>query len=311
MKAKVFVGSSVEGLEIAYAVQQGLSHDVDVTVWSQAAFRLTEDGLSTLLRTAVEFDAAVIILTPDDYVVSRGTSRSPRDNILLELGLFIGAIGRDRIFVLNCGTDQRFALPTDLAGINYSSITLPTSGNWTAAVAPFCNQVSHRLKWLSNRAEAHLQRPQSHRGNVFVSYSHKDAKWLNHLQTMLHPIIRGDRVSLWDDTRIQPGKKWKREIEDALMNARVAVLLVSPYFLASEFIAQNELPPLLTKAEHGGLTIIWIAISASFYSETPIATYQPVNDPAKPLDSLKPSQRNRELLRICEQIVKAADEQAA
>jgi predicted nucleotide-binding protein len=307
MKAKVFVGSSVEGLEIAYAVRESLSLDAEVTVWAQAAFRVTEDGLSTLLRTAAEFDAAIIILTPDDYVATRGASRSPRDNIILELGLFIGAIGRERIFVLSCGTDQRFALPTDLAGVNHWSIALRAGASSTAAVSAFCKQVADRLKSLSAPAETVPERSQTHRGTVFVSYSHKDLKWLNHLQTMLQPIIRQDRIGLWDDTRIQPGKKWKGEIEEALKRASVAVLLVSPYFLASEFIAQDELPPLLAKAERGGLTIIWIAISASFYSETPIAAYQAANNPARPLDSLKASQRNRELLRICEQIIKAAD----
>ena len=158
--------------------------------------------LPPTLRMAPEFDAAVIILTPDDYVGSRIGSQSLRDNILLELGLFIGAIGRDRVYVLTCGTDQRFTLPTDLAGINYSSIALPPRGKLTAAVAPFWEHVSYRLK--SIHSDPPPESPPLHRGHAFVSYSHKDAKWLDHLQTTLQPIIRGDRVSLWDDTRFNP-----------------------------------------------------------------------------------------------------------
>jgi formylglycine-generating enzyme required for sulfatase activity len=150
--------------------------------------------------------------------------------------------------------------------------------------------------------------PAPERTQVFISYSHQDAEWLKRLTTMLRPLTRTQTITVWDDTRIQAGSQWRGEIQQALAAAKVAVLLVSPNFLASDFIANHELPPLLKAAVEEGLKILWVAVRASLYKETTIADFQAVNNPAKPLNSLEPWEVDAELVNIAEQIKEAASQ---
>jgi len=80
------------------------------------------------------------------------------------------------------------------------------------------------------------------------------------------------------------------------------VLLVSPDFLASDFIGTVELPTLLDAEEREGVTILWVPISASAYKVTEIAGYQAAHNPAQPLDTLSPAEQNLALVEICKQI---------
>jgi hypothetical protein len=145
------------------------------------------------------------------------------------------------------------------------------------------------------------------RDKVFFSYSHKDRKWLEKFQTMLKPLERNEKIVVWNDKQIRAGDRWKEEIQKALASAKVAVLLVSPHFLDSDFIAEHELPPLLNAAKEAGLTILWVSVSHCLHTETEIAEYQAANDPARPLDSLSTSEQNRVIAEICEQIKAAAN----
>ena len=142
------------------------------------------------------------------------------------------------------------------------------------------------------------------RNQVFISYSHKDKEWLERLLKMLKPFMRKG-MKVWTDDQIKPGAKWRDEIKKALASAKAAVLLVSPDFLNSEFIANNELPPLLDAAEKEGVTILWVAVRASAYKLTEIERYQAANDSSKPLAMLNPAEQDNELLKICEKIMDA------
>lgn len=144
------------------------------------------------------------------------------------------------------------------------------------------------------------------RVRIFITYSHKDKRWLEKLQIMLTPLIGEGMIKTWADTQIEPGTKWREEISEALAFAKVAVMLVTPNFLASDFITKHELLPLLKTAEKDGLLILWIAVSASMFQVTGITDYQALNNPSKPLDSLTTANVNKEMIQICERIKQIA-----
>jgi hypothetical protein len=104
--------------------------------------------------------------------------------------------------------------------------------------------------------------------SVFISYSHADSEWLKRVQIHLKPLERKGLILPWDDTKIEPGMQWKDEINKALDSARVAILLISADFLASDFIVDNELPPLLASAEEHGTLIFPVILKPCLFSES-------------------------------------------
>jgi len=132
------------------------------------------------------------------------------------------------------------------------------------------------------------------RTTVFVSYARSDGFWLERLQKHLAPFERQGRIKRWDDTTIRPGTEWREEIRDAIHSARVAVLLLSADFLASQFIAENELPPLLAAARHDGATILSILVKPCSYGEIDgLERLEMVNNPEQPLVDLTEGAQER------------------
>src|SRR5690242_13407994 len=107
------------------------------------------------------------------------------------------------------------------------------------------------------------------RTQVFVSYSHADSAAFARLKVHLRPFEREGRVDVWADVRLQPGQQWRQEIRNALDEAAAAVLLVSADFLASDFIATNELPPLLAAAKTDGVPILPVVVKPCAFSDVP------------------------------------------
>jgi hypothetical protein len=148
----LFIGSSVEGLSIARKLQIGLEYDCEVTIWNQGVFGLGQGTLESLVRMLDRFDFAILVLTPDDLVHSRDRSavQAPRDNVLFELGLFMGGLGRDRTFVLHDRTAP-IKIPSDLAGVTTLTFAPHSSGNLDAALGSVTARVADVVSHLGRR----------------------------------------------------------------------------------------------------------------------------------------------------------------
>ncbi|MBZ5707437.1 MAG: nucleotide-binding protein [Acidobacteriia bacterium] len=119
-KPVLFIGSSSESLAVANAVYGRLERKPLVPrLWSEGVFQASRTSIENLVTLAQEADFAALVLTSDDITVSRGKSKpSPRDNVIFELGLFMGTLGRERVFIIKPrGLDIR--VPTDLLGVTW------------------------------------------------------------------------------------------------------------------------------------------------------------------------------------------------
>ncbi len=150
------------------------------------------------------------------------------------------------------------------------------------------------------------QRPPGAEPELFICYAHTDRRWIEDLKVHLKPYVRAHGMTIWDDSRIAAGDDWRDEIQRSLVRVRSAILLVSPQFLNSDFVANEELPTLLSRAQQDGLRVFWIPVSASAYEASPIERFQAVHDPQQPLDGLSRARRNAVLVAICRKIYEEA-----
>lgn len=126
-------------LKVAKALQAELSEDFECTVWDQDHFRLGESTMAGLCRAANTFDFAAVVVTPDDQL-STGAF-TPRDNIVFEAGLFVGALGPERVALI-MRSDIQVKAPSDWNGITYAPYKAARPDeNLRAAIGPAATRI--------------------------------------------------------------------------------------------------------------------------------------------------------------------------
>ena len=143
---RVFIASSLEAEPLAKAIQQNLT-SAEVTLWSQDALRISHNVIDELIRNLQHFDFGVFVFAPDDIVTIRQRKqKAVRDNIVLELGMFIGRLGKERNFIVRPkGVDMR--LPTDLLGIIAATYDRErATRDPAAALGGACTQIADAIK---------------------------------------------------------------------------------------------------------------------------------------------------------------------
>jgi hypothetical protein len=133
------------------------------------------------------------------------------------------------------------------------------------------------------------------REKVFVSYSHRDREWLECLLTHLAVLERRQLIQTWSDTRIAIGAEWQSEIENALGSSRVAVLLVSPDFLASDFIWREEMPRVMAHRKNGMEVLPLIVRPCAWLLEEDLKQLQARPPEGRPLSTVSSAQIDLEL----------------
>jgi hypothetical protein len=205
-------------------------------------------------------------------------------NVMYEVGI---AQAKGKPLILIAGSSR--SIPFDLARFHVVIYDVDNPEEFVSRMGRMIAQaVSQPSAYRAERAATEASRAP----NVFISYSHTDVEFLDRLLVHLKPLEKSNQLELWVDTRLRAGDKWKKEIEKALERANVAILLVSADFLASDFITDNELPPLLRNAEERGTRVVPLIVKpCRFTRDKTLRMFQSVNDPKKALILLAPGQQ--------------------
>jgi hypothetical protein len=158
---------------------------------------------------------------------------------------------------------------------------------------------------------------------VFISYAHADnesrnpkERWLDRFVEFLKPLVRQEDFTLCSDQDIKIGENWHQHIQAHLNGAKAVVLLISPAFLGSDYIASSELPAILKNASDQGVRIFPILISPSMYKrakykypdpktgpqEFTLASIQAANPPSETLIEMTEGAQNRVLEKVADQL---------
>lgn len=138
----LFIGSSTEALPIANELQTGFKHDkFGAFIWKDGIFGPGGIAFDSLAQFAGRADFAAFVISPDDTVISRDQEQpGPRDNVIFELGLFMGVLHRSRVFLIREHSSE-VKIPSDLLGITQVTYVLKDGGNLTTALGPVCTEL--------------------------------------------------------------------------------------------------------------------------------------------------------------------------
>ncbi|WP_291205126.1 TIR domain-containing protein [Hyphomonas sp.] len=146
-KIKVFIISSAEALDVARLIQNALSHDgFVVTLWTDGVFKVASYALESLEGAVDDSDFAIAVAHSDDMTLFRGKDwPTPRDNVVFELGLFMGRLGRKRAILME-PREEKVKLPSDLAGVTTIPYVYEAGKDAAALIGPACNMLRGHIK---------------------------------------------------------------------------------------------------------------------------------------------------------------------
>jgi predicted transcriptional regulator len=148
-KPRLFIASSAESLPIAEAINVNLDHDFEITIWKNGTFKLSSSTIDDLVEKSSVVDFALFIFAPDDITsIKNREEHTVRDNVIFEMGLFVGAIGKSRSFILK-PRDVEMHLPTDVLGVTPADYDATRSdGDLVSATNRACSLIKTEVDRL-------------------------------------------------------------------------------------------------------------------------------------------------------------------
>ncbi len=160
-------------------------------------------------------------------------------------------------------------------------------GSWQSTIGTGGKLFLDKIAPSNTKSKSNKSHSKKNTRKVFISYCHKDAEHLDRLHIHLKPLEKQGIIETWDDTKIKVGDQWQDKISEALKSAGVAILIISADFLASDFIVDNELPPILENAQTNGTRIVPIILKPCRFSrDKHLSKFQALNPPENPVQGM-------------------------
>lgn len=146
-RVRVFIICSVEALPVARLIHSGLQHDpFDVIIWSEGVFKVTNYTLESLEDEVDQADFAIAVAHSDDIAEIREMEWPvPRDNVIFELGLFMGRLGRSRAILME-PREEKVKLPSDFAGLTTIGFRYVPGKDEASHIAPAVNALRTHIQ---------------------------------------------------------------------------------------------------------------------------------------------------------------------
>lgn len=146
-RVRVFIICSVEALPVARLIHSGLQHDpFDVIIWSEGVFKATNYTLESLEDEVDQADFAIAVAHSDDIAEIREVEWPvPRDNVIFELGLFMGRLGRSRAILME-PREEKVKLPSDFAGLTTIGYRYAPGKDEASHIAPAVNALRTHIQ---------------------------------------------------------------------------------------------------------------------------------------------------------------------
>lgn len=290
MKPRVFIGSSKEGVAVARAIQNNLDQDAYCTVWDQGIFGLSTYNLDALIKAVSENDFSIFVFSPSDVTTIRDQQfATVRDNVILELGMFIGRYGKDRNFIVAPRGVPDLRIPSDLLGLTLAEYdqtglsSRSSSEDIAPALGATCNRMRSAIKQKSIFSQQLIFNPRV--GSSGQDYPLKLMIYI-HNSTSVPVVITSRSFKIGSAIRPHPrargGNRSKGEYEIRFPDPETNNLAKVDYFLrASEGVTtwipidpnhtdEGELQAAIDSASCGEwhITYNWLGPNPSYVEHT-------------------------------------------